>query len=378
MKTKERKKILIVGAGFSGAVIARELAEAGKYQITVIDSRDHIAGNCYDTTCSQTGNKFHKYGPHIFHTNNARIFDYLSQFTEWTPYKHEVQGSVEHIGDVPIPVNIDTVNMLYGKKIHSEKEYIDFLESIRTHHERPENSWEHLTNIYGEKISELFFSRYTKKMWGLDLKNLPISIVSRIPVRTNKERGYFNDSHQYMPKLGYTHLFTNMLTHENIDIHLNTQFDKSMETEYSYVFNAMPIDVYFDHEFGELPYRSIIFDHRIGEQFEHQVPTINFTDNKKYTRKTNWDLYPGCGGGHTNLITYEIPCDYKENNFQRYYPVKTIDGEPQKIYSKYKKLAKAREDKMIFIGRCGQYIYYDMHQVVANSLNIVKQYSSCL
>jgi UDP-galactopyranose mutase len=164
-----------------------------------------------------------------------------------------------------------------------------------------------------------------------------------------------------------------MLDHPDIEVRLETAYKKAMESDYHHIFNSMPIDEYFDNCFGPLPYRSIKFDHRFNEPFDFDVPTVNFTDQGPYTRKTSWALYPGCGGVPGGHVTYETPCSYEENDMERYYPIKTVDGWPQRRYKQYEALAKANE-QMTFIGRCGQYVYYDMHQVVANSLKIVRDF----
>jgi UDP-galactopyranose mutase len=194
-----------------------------------------------------------------------------------------------------------------------------------------------------------------------------------LPARYGTKESYFDDEFQMMPADGYTRLIENMLDHEQIEVRLNTPFEPPMELDYDHVFNSMPIDEYFDNAFGPLPYRSIKFEHRFNEPFEYDVPTINFTDTDKYTRKTCWALYPGCGGEVGQHVTYEEPCSYEQNKYERYYPIKTVDGWPQRRYKQYAELAKEK-DNMTFIGRCGQYIYYDMHQVVANSLMIARNF----
>lgn len=367
--------VLIVGAGFAGAVIAREIAEVerGAVTVTVIDKRDHIAGNAYDPLHTQTGHRYHKYGPHIFHTNSAGIIDYLSRFTEWVPYHHKVQALLPGGLAAPMPINRATLDAHYGVRVADEQAMRALLESVRVPCDEPVNALEYLHSIYGTELTELFFGRYTRKMWGLDMSDMPVSVVARLPVRYGNELEYFNDQYQCMPAEGYLALFEKMLDHPNIDVQLNTVFDKTMESQYSQVFNSMPIDEYFGNEFGPLPYRSIKFEHRFDEPFEHTVPTVNFTDSGKYTRKTAWPLYPGCGGIVGGHVTYEEPCSYEDNNLERYYPIKTIDGWPQRRYKQYEGLAKTRQN-MTFIGRCGQYIYYDMHQVVANSLSIAKKF----
>ena len=339
----------------------------------MIDRRYHLAGNAHDPIHPQSGTRYHQYGPHIFHTNSGEVVDYLSQFTEWVPYRHKVQAVLPGGKSAPMPINMDTLNAHYDLKLASEEDMRAFLEKIREPIESPANAEEHLFSIYGRELTELFFGRYTRKMWGLELSDMPISVVARLPVRYGQDPHYFNDEYQIMPADGYLALFEKLLDHENIQVRLNTAFDKAMESQYDHVFNSMPIDEYFDNEFGPLPYRSIRFEHRFNEVFDHDVPTVNFTDDGRYTRKTCWALYPACGGAPGDHVTYETPCSYEDNDFERYYPIKTVDGWPQRRYKQYEALAKQR-DNVTFIGRCGQYQYYDMHQVVANSLMIAQKF----
>ncbi len=366
-------KLLVVGAGFAGAVIARELAQHEMGSVVVIDRRDHVAGNAFDPVHARTGARYHKYGPHIFHTNSRAVFDYLSQFTQWLPYHHVVNAVLPGGTASPMPINRDTLNIHFGLNLADESEMRDFLQGIREPIAQPTNAEEHLFSIYGRELTDLFFGRYTFKMWGLKLAEMPISVVARLPVRYGNEAQYFDDEFQGMPREGYLPLIEKMLAHERIEVRLGTAFDKAMEDQYSHVFNSMPIDEYFENRFGPLPYRSIKFEHRFDESFDYDVPTVNFTDSGEYTRKTSWALYPGCGGSPGDHVTYEIPCSYEDNNFERYYPIKTIDGWPQRRYKQYEDLARTKGN-MTFIGRCGQYIYYDMHQVVANSLSIAKKF----
>lgn len=368
------KKVLIVGAGFAGAVIARVLAESGQYAITIIDRRDHIGGNTYDPVCPRTGQRYHQYGPHIFHTNNLEVLEFASRFTDWTPYKHKVKAYVEGIGQVPMPINLDTLNTFYSKKLKSEDDVKKFLSSVREPVENPRNALEYLRNVYGAELTELFFSRYTKKMWNLDLEEISSAVVKRVGVHYDSNPYYFDDKYQVMPKHGYLPLFENMLEHPLIEVQVSQAFDQRMENDFHHVFNSMPIDEYFNYEFGELPYRSIIFDDSVKLAFEPEVAVVNFTDSNKFTRVTNWELFPGLGGGNLSKLTHETPCSYKENALERYYPLNTVDKTPQKTYRKYKEFAKKSSDKITFIGRCGQYIYYNMDQVIANSLAISSKF----
>ena len=326
-------KYLIVGAGLSGATLAREFAEAG-HSITVIDQRGHIAGNAYDYT-GHHGIRIHRYGPHLFHTNNKVVYDYLSKFTEWMPYKHKVKALLSDGRYATLPVNRKTKDM-----------------------------------VGEENVLDIFFRPYTRKMWGKELDELDPSIINRVPIRDDDNEYYFpNDEYQAMPKNGYTAMVDNMLDHINIAVKLGVSFDKCMEDNFDHVFNSMPIDEYYDFQHGELPYRSIKFHHTLLN-VPNLLPatTINFTHNGPFTRVTEWKNIPGHGNNpYQTVITTEEPCDYRDNNKERYYPVKDIDGKNRDIYSKYKAIPN---DKVTFIGRCGQYVYIDMHQAINSMLRL--------
>lgn len=331
------KKILIVGAGFSGAVVARELAEAG-YKTTIIDKRNHIAGNSYDYE-NELGIRIHKYGPHLFHTNNKKVYDWLSKFTEWTPYKHKVKALLDDGRYVTLPVNKET------------------------------------KNIVGEKnIVDTFIRPYSEKMWGMKLEELDPQILNRVPIRDDDNEYYFpNDEYQVMPKQGYTHLFNNILKHRNIEVLLNTDFSKDMEDNFEHIFNSMPIDEYYNFCYGELPYRSIKFTN-INLPMPRVLPetVVNFTHNGPQTRVTEWKKISNHGITNTwTTLTYEEPCDYKDNNLERYYPVKDNSGNNKKLYDKYKTIENI---KTTFIGRLGLYAYLDMHQCINNALIITQNF----
>ena len=331
------KSILIVGAGFSGAVIARELAEAG-HRVTVIDQRNHIGGNAYDYDLE--GIRIHKYGPHLFHTNNKEVVDWLSKFTEWVDYKHKVKAQLDDGTYVTLPVNRET------KEIVGE-----------------------------ENILDTFFRPYTLKMWGKTLDELDPSIINRIPTRDDDNELYFpNDEYQMMPKDGYTKLFENIFKHKYIKVFTGTKFSTSMEKKYDHVFNSMPIDEYFKYKHGELPYRSIKFHHKTVPMARVlPTATVNFTHNGPYTRVTEWKNIPNHGKDpKQTIITYEEPCDYKDNNKERYYPVKDVDGVNRETYKKYKEMVDT--DRMTFIGRCGMYVYVDMHQAISSALATAKRF----
>ncbi|MET7242013.1 FAD-dependent oxidoreductase [Methylobacterium sp. EM32] len=369
--------LLVVGAGFAGASYARTLAEAG-HKVTVIDSRSHIGGNAYDEI-DQNGNRVHRYGPHLFHTNNEEVVKWVRQFGEWTQYEHRVEALLKDGRLAPLPVNRTTINTVFGEALANEQEVDKFLQHLAIPCDSPGNAAEYLYSKIGSTLTDLFFRPYTKKMWLMDLEQVDISVVSRVQIRHDDEDRYFpNDKFQIMPVKGYTSVFENIFDHDNIKIILNQQFNKSMLIDYGHCFNSMPIDVYFDFEMGELPYRSIKFHHRsLVTAADWNSSVINFTDDGKFTRETAWYLLPhhresrSAGYSHT----LEEPCDYKDNAFERYYPVKTADMRFQKIYKKYAELAE-KLPNMNFIGRCGTYQYLDMHQVINQSLIGAKKWLS--
>ena len=248
--------VLVVGAGFSGAVVAERLANHG-FDVLVIDKRPHIAGNAYDTQ-DPHGVMIHPYGPHIFHTNGARIAEYLSQFTRWRPYEHRVLAKV---GDqlLPIPINIDTVNKLYGLNL-DESTIQSFYDSVREPRESIQTSEDVVINAVGRDLYEKFFRGYTRKQWGLDPSQLSASVAARIPTRTNRDDRYFTDSFQNMPLDGYTRMFENMLDHPNIHVEVGVDFFALRDRIKSrHLVYTGPVDAYFDYQFGKLPYRSLHF-----------------------------------------------------------------------------------------------------------------------
>lgn len=329
-------KILIVGCGFAGATIGRVLAESG-HMIHIIDKRDHIAGNAYDYI-NEHGIRVHQYGPHIFHTSNQKVIDWLSRFTEWTEYKHKVLAKVDPKDLHVLPINKATTK-----------------------------------NYSRDKIIDTFYRPYTQKMWGMPLEQVNPKILERVPIRDDDNEFYFpNDSFQAMPAKGYTELFKCMLDHPNIKTELSKNFDPKMELLYDHCFNSMAIDEYHNYCFGELPYRSIKFQtFTLPEVQLYPTAVTNFTTFDGPTRVTEWKHFSGLDENPKSTITYEFPCDYHENNNERYYPINDLLGKNKKIYEQYSKLTTKN---MTFIGRCGNYLYLDMHQVVSASLSIANEF----
>jgi UDP-galactopyranose mutase len=363
-------RILIVGCGFAGATFARELAVSG-FDIDMIDQRGHIGGNAFDEVDSN-GIRVHRYGPHLFHTNNKRVVEWLSHYGEFVPYEHRVQAQLPDGRCVPLPVNRRTINEVFGLELHDADSVQAFLKTQGRDIPHPANAAEYLEANIGTLLTDLFFRPYTKKMWGLDLEEMDASVVKRIPLRFDNEDRYFaSDAYQIMPRRGYTQVFENLLDHPRISIALNQAFDQTMLAGYAHCFNSMPIDQFFAERFGPLPYRSIRFHHRTVPISADQgsAPTINYTDSGPITRQTDWSRLPFhiAEAGANKTLTCEEPCDYRDNALERYYPVKTSDGRYDSTYKRYKLLADEQR-RVTFIGRCGTYQYLDMHQVINQSL----------
>lgn len=370
-KNQSSSSILVVGAGFAGATYARKLAEAG-YQIHVIDQRSHIAGNAYDEV-DENGLRIHKYGPHLFHTKNESVVKWVKRFADWIPYEHRVRAQLKDRRTVPLPINMDTINILFDKKISDADGIRNFLDGISVKYQHPPaNAAEWLYTNIGKELTDLLFRPYTLKMWDLHLEEMDASVVKRIPLRFDRENRYFpDDDFQALPRNGYTDFFQRLLDHPAIRVSLGVKFQPGDEKDYYMCFNSMPIDEFYDFKFGELPYRSIRFHHEVRPPSSLESwATTNFTDAGPYTRETRWEILP-ChliidSGRRT--ITKEEPCDYRLNNFERYYPVKTADGRYIKCFEQYKALAKQDSPNIEFIGRCGTYQYLDMHQVINQSI----------
>lgn len=354
---------VIVGAGFAGSVLAERLA-ASKKRVLVVEKRNHIGGNAYDHY-DEAGILVHKYGPHIFHTNSNEVFTYLSKFTEWRNYQHKVLASVD--GQLlPIPINLNTVNELYGLNLNSD-EVSAFL-AARAEKINPVVTSEDvvLSNV-GRDLYNKFFKGYTKKQWDLDPSELSASVTARIPTRSNKDNRYFTDKYQIMPLHGYTRMFEKMLDHPNIHLMLNADYkDVINEISYKKMIFTGPIDEYFDFRFGKLPYRSIDFKFKTFEQEKFQeTGTINYPDDYDFTRITEFKYLSGQKHSKTSVV-YEFP----KAEGDPYYPIPKPDHAA--LYQEYKKLADAM-DHIYFVGRLATYKYYNMDQVVAQALVVFKK-----
>jgi UDP-galactopyranose mutase len=355
---------LIVGAGFAGAVLAERLATESDKQVLIIDKRNHIGGNTYDYYNAE-GILVHQYGPHIFHTNAKEVFDYLSQFTEWRWYEHKVLARVD--GQfVPIPINLNTINTLYGLKLCS-LEVEDFLKSRAEAISPIRTSEDVVVSKVGRELYEKFFKGYTRKQWGLDPSELDASVAARIPTRTNGDNRYFTDTYQAMPLRGYTKMFEKMLSHPNIKVMLNADFQEVQQhINFKKLIYTGPIDSYFDYSYGKLPYRSIDFKFETFDtDFIQPTGTINYPNVHPYTRSTEFKYLTG-QKHHKTTVVYEYPCAEGDP----YYPIPRPEN--NEMYKRYQQLALTLDD-VYFTGRLGTYRYYNMDQVVAQSLTLFKK-----
>ena len=350
---------LVVGAGFAGSVLAERLANGSGKRVLICDKRPHIAGNAYDFY-NDDGILIHKYGPHIFHTNSGEVFEYLSRFTEWREYQHTVLASVDGML-VPIPINLNTINKLYGLNLNA-LEVEGFLEKVREKREPIRTSEDVVINAVGRELYEKFFRGYTRKQWGLDPSELDSCVTARVPTRTNRDDRYFTDTYQAMPLYGYTRMFEKILDSPNIKIMLNCDYREiAAEFPFREMVYTGPVDEFFDYRYGKLPYRSLEFKHETKDTETHQpAPVVNYPNEQHYTRVTEFKYLTGQEHKKTSIV-YEFP----RATGDPYYPIPRKEN--TEIYAKYRLLADARQD-VHFVGRLATYRYYNMDQVVAQSL----------
>jgi UDP-galactopyranose mutase len=356
-----RYDYLIVGAGFAGSVLAERLATQHGARVLVIDRRPHIGGNAYDEK-NEAGILYHKYGPHIFHTNSDQVVEYLSQFTDWRPYEHRVLAVVRD-QQVPIPINRTTLNMLFDLDLKTDEEAADYLASRAEPVDDIQTSEDVVVNAVGRELYELFFQGYTRKQWGLDPSQLDKSVTSRIPTRTNTDDRYFTDTFQAMPKDGYTAMFKRMLDHPLIEVRTGVDFREVRdEVDADHIIYSGPIDEYFDFRFGKLPYRSLKFEHKtLNEERCQPVGTVNYPSPEiPYTRISEYKHLTGQQAPNTT-VTYEYPSAEGDP----YYPIPRAEN--QELFKRYEALADETEG-VTFVGRLATYRYYNMDQIVGQAL----------
>ena len=366
------KKILIIGSGFSGAVIARELAEQG-YQIEVIDQRPHIAGNCYTKRDQDTNIMVHQYGPHIFHTDEEEVWNYINEHGEMRPYTNRVKSTVG--GQVySLPVNLHTINQFFGKAFNP-KEAHDFIvneQADKTIGE-PQNFEEQALKFVGKDLYEAFFKGYTQKQWGLSPTKLPASILKRLPVRFNYNDNYFFHKFQGMPKDGYTPIVQSILDHDNITVKLSTNFDDYRDKlgDYEHIFYTGALDGFYDYKLGRLGYRTLDFERHVDEgdfqgcavmnYGEESVPYTRISEHKHFTPWEN----------HDKTVYFKEFSRLAEEQDIPYYPIRLVDE--KNMLEKYVELAN-QETKVTFVGRLATYRYLDMDVTIREALDVADKF----
>jgi UDP-galactopyranose mutase len=353
---------LVVGAGLAGATAAERLASELEATVLIVDSRPHVAGNAYDPL-NEAGVRVHLYGPHIFHTSSARVVDYLSAFTAWRPYEHRVMADVDG-KYIPLPISALTIEALYGVRL-DEAEAAAFFASRREEHRHITNSEQAIVSKIGRELFETLFAGYTRKHWGLEPRDLDATVCGRIPIRTNRDDRYFADRFQIMPADGFETMIRRMLDHPLIDVSLGTTFAQAAgRTHFRHLVFTGPIDAYYEHRYGHLPYRSLRFEFETFDRSRVQpVGVINYPGAEPYTRVTEFKHLTGQVHDMTTIAR-----EYPQAHGDPYYPIPNPDARAQ--YAKYAARA-ARETNVTFVGRLAEYRYYNMDQVVASALAAV-------
>ncbi len=358
--------ILIIGAGISGATLAERYAQAGK-KVLVLEKRNHIAGNCYDYY-DENGILVSQYGAHLFHTNDKEVWEYVNRFSEWYPWEHKVIARVDD-KTVPIPVNITTVNTLFGENIRTEEEMKAWLDKNRVVYEPAKNGEEAVLNRVGEVLYDKMFKHYTKKQWDKYPEELHASVLERIPVRHNYDDRYFSDEFQALPSEGYTKVFECMLDHPNIEVLLDTDyFDiKDEISGYEKLFYTGPIDRFFEFEnklLEKLEYRSINFvTEHLDQEYFQENSVVNYPGKEvDFTRIVEYKHFGNQKSPKTSIVK-----EYTVDHGEPYYPVPNEKN--QKVYEQYKKEADKLEN-VYFVGRLANYKYFNMDQAFKNALDL--------
>ncbi|MCR5639077.1 MAG: UDP-galactopyranose mutase [Lachnospiraceae bacterium] len=362
---------VIVGAGLAGLTFARIKADEGK-KILVVERRSHIGGNVYDSY-NNDGILIHNYGPHIFHTKDKEVYEFLSRFTEWNDFQHRVLSFVD--GNlIPMPITLENVNKLYNLNMSTE-EMKGFIAKKAEKIDEIKSSRDVALSMAGQEIYEKFFENYTKKQWGVDPKDLDTSVISRIPLRYNRDTRYFTDQYQGMPKFGYTKMCESMIASKNIKIMLNTDFEEIREDipESAQIIYTGAADAYYGYKYGRLKYRSLKFKFETYRMEEYQeAPVVNYPNDYDYTRITEFKKMTWQKSDVTTIVK-EFPCDYDPDDPEAdepYYPFPTKEWKDK--FALYK-ADMDKEKRVHFIGRLAQYRYYNMDAVVRTAIDLAKE-----
>lgn len=362
------KPILIVGAGISGCTLAERFANILNKKVIIIDKRPHIGGNCYDFY--NKGVLVPKYGPHFFHTNDEKVWNYINNFSEWKPYEHRVLSNIDGSNLVPVPVNIKTVNTIFGLSIQTSAEFDNWLEMEKEKIDNPKNSEEYAISRMGKRLYNILFKNYTKKQWDKWPSELDPTILARIPIRNNFDDRYFTDKYQAMPKDGYTKIFERMINHPNIKLKLNTDWLDFANSKDSYemIFFTGRIDQFFSYKYEPLEYRSLKFVFEtINKEYFQERAQVNYPNTEKFTRITEPKHATGQKSNYTTIIK-----EYSTWEGEPYYPVPSENN--KSLYAKYQSDAKEYEKKNIyFVGRLAEYKYFNMDQAFKNALELFER-----
>jgi UDP-galactopyranose mutase len=354
---------LIVGAGYAGCVLAERLASQLGKKILLVEKRNHIGGNAFDSI-NEYGIRIHHYGPHLFHTNEEGIVQYLSQFSDWYPYEHRVMAFVNG-KNVQMPINRNTVNQVMGLNFQTDEDVQRYYDREKEEIKNIRNSEDVVVSKVGRKLYELLYKGYTTKHWGVDPSELESSVCSRLPVRTNTDERYFDDRYQLMPLHGYSAMFNNMIKHKNISISLNTTFSEIPKGTFDQLIFTGPIDEYFGYNYGKLPYRSLRFEFETYDTEYHQpVAQINYPNDYEFTRITEFKHITAQKNDKTTIAK-----EYSLSQGDPYYPIPN-----EKNFLIHKKYANDADkiSSVYFVGRLASYRYYNMDQVIAQALKLFR------
>jgi UDP-galactopyranose mutase len=364
-----KKHLAIVGAGFSGAVLARELVESGLYTVEIFEERPHVAGNCHTSRDLETGVMVHEYGPHIFHTSREDVWTYVNRYATFGPYVNRVKAHTRR-GVFSLPINLLTINQFFGKSFNPEEARAFVATLGDSSIKEPQNLEEQALKLLGKDLYETFFRGYTKKQWGVDPKELPAHILQRLPVRFNYDDNYYNSKFQGIPLDGYTAIVEKILNHPAIKVHLGKRFERAAVGDFAHVFYSGPMDAYFGYSLGRLQYRTLRFErsatngdfqgNAVVNYCEESVPFTRIAEHKHFTP---WE-------SHEKTVYFREFSSLARPGDVPYYPLR-LTGD-KALLEKYAELAE-QEDGITFIGRLGTYRYLDMHQVIGEALDLSKK-----
>ncbi|MBE6450589.1 MAG: UDP-galactopyranose mutase [Alphaproteobacteria bacterium] len=368
----ENVKNLIVGMGFSGVTLANKIATELGQEVVIIDSKNHIGGNCYDYW-DKNGICVHQYGTHIFHTNLKNVWDYVSTFTQWYPYMHEVKGQID--GQlVPIPFNLNSIHQVFPKSIADVLEtklIAKFGFNVKVPILELRKAGDKDLEFLADYVYEKIFLHYTLKQWGMKPEDLDPAVTGRVPVYISRDNRYFQDIYQGIPLNGYTAVIEKMLDNPLIKVKLNTKWsDIKGKVKYDRLFFTGPIDEFFEYELGELPYRSLKFDFLTYDKPYFQTNSVvNYPNNYNWTRIGEYKYFLDNKSEKT-VVSYEYPINFEQGKNDRYYPI--VKQENQDLYNRYLEKAKALKN-VYFLGRLGDYKYYDMDKAIARALDLFEE-----